>query len=222
MSSDNGIYIGVFPTHDGLKEYRVIHAQAIDNCDYSGVVPDSITDLYIVAYFGDARTFPNQSKAWTHARKLAEEYTVLEYGVSEIKFDRPLIAISQDEASKLLEEYWKHRDSKRISERIDALLSKDNGQREQIHKKVADLIAAGYKQTSRRYRMLARIPPGKTGLEALAEFDSHLAEHFLENANRAAASQYMSCYAKGDDKLELTEEEFNEFLRQKRKIEHGQ
>ena len=32
MSSDNGIYIGSFPTINGGVEYRVIHAQAIENC----------------------------------------------------------------------------------------------------------------------------------------------------------------------------------------------
>ena len=31
MSADNGIYIGEFPTATDGKEWRVIHAQAIEN-----------------------------------------------------------------------------------------------------------------------------------------------------------------------------------------------
>ena len=55
MSADNGIYVGKFPTVDPNNfEYRVIHAQAIenlsyetpDNCDYS---PEEV-----VRYFGQA------------------------------------------------------------------------------------------------------------------------------------------------------------------------
>jgi hypothetical protein len=34
---------------------------------------------------------------------------------------------------------------------------------------VQELIRQGYKQTSRRYRTLARLPPGKTGIEAVVE-----------------------------------------------------
>ena len=78
--------------------------------------------------------------------------------------------------------------------------------------RVDELIRNGFEQVSRKYRTLARLPPGKTGLEALAEVYPDLAAHFLRNANRIAAEQYLRCYAKGEDKIELTRDEFNEYL----------
>ena len=53
------------------------------------------------------------------------------------------------------------------------------------------LILVGFEQVSRKYRTLARLPLGKTGLEALAEVDPDLAAQFLRNANRMAAEQYL-------------------------------
>ena len=78
--------------------------------------------------------------------------------------------------------------------------------------RIDDLIAAGFQQVSRKYRMLARLPPGMTGLEALATVDPQLAAHMLLNANRQAAEQYMRVYAKGPDQVTLTEHEFDEYL----------
>jgi hypothetical protein len=84
-----------------------------------------------------------------------------------------------------------------------------------IKEKVADLIKQGYEQISRKYRMLGRLPEGKTGLEALREVDPRLAQHFLDNANNAAKDQYIRCYTRGEPyRIELTREEFDEFLRQ--------
>jgi hypothetical protein len=79
--------------------------------------------------------------------------------------------------------------------------------------KVEQLIAEGFEQVSRRYRRLARLPYGKTGLEALAEVDPELAAHMLDSVNRRAAEQYMRVYAKDDEKIELNAEEFDEYLR---------
>ena len=72
------------------------------------------------------------------------------------------------------------------------------------------LIEDGYEQVSRKYRTVARLPPGKTGLEALREVDPRLADQFLKNANEMAKHQYLRCY--DSDKIELTYEEFSEFL----------
>jgi len=78
--------------------------------------------------------------------------------------------------------------------------------------KVDDLIALGFQQVSRKYRLLARIPAGKTGLQALAEVQPDYARQILDNAERQAAAAYMRIHACGDDRVELTREEFEEYL----------
>jgi hypothetical protein len=44
------------------------------------------------------------------------------------------------------------------------------------------------------------------------EVDPELAKHMFANINARAAEQYMRVYAKGDEKIELTAEEFDEYL----------
>jgi hypothetical protein len=78
--------------------------------------------------------------------------------------------------------------------------------------RVGVLIATGFKQVSRKYRKLARIPAGKTGLEALAEVAPDLAAHFLAQAQERAADHYRSRYATGEDAVELSDEDFKEYL----------
>jgi hypothetical protein len=74
-----------------------------------------------------------------------------------------------------------------------------------------ELVAAGYQSISNKYRLVARLPEGKTGLEALAMVNPDLAAHFLENANLSAARQFMRVYAKEPERLELNAEEFKAF-----------
>ena len=93
MSADNGIYVGKFPTVDPNNfEYRVIHAQAIenlsyetpDNCDYS---PEEV-----VRYFGQAYPFSDEKRAQDSALRMEKEILsddicpILEYGISSITF----------------------------------------------------------------------------------------------------------------------------------------
>lgn len=78
--------------------------------------------------------------------------------------------------------------------------------------KIDEIIEAGFEQVSRKYRTLARLPPGKTGLEALAEVDPGLARNFLDQANEAAARHYRAMYAKRENKIVLSIEEFKEYL----------
>ena len=78
MSADNGIYIGVFD--DG---YRVIEAQAIDNCEGS---PDDETMLaYIHNYFKHAKLLSDRGEAWQAARKLPAPPQGLPSGVRDGK-----------------------------------------------------------------------------------------------------------------------------------------
>ena len=99
MSADNGIYIGWF----GEKEFRVIHAQAIDNVFYpSGENAESIVD-----YFGGGAVFDNLDAAQKKAFALEEEIMsddfcpILEYGISTLKF------------SKTFDEYVKEADEQK-------------------------------------------------------------------------------------------------------------
>ena len=83
-----------------------------------------------------------------------------------------------------------------------------------------DLYKQGFRQVSRKYRMVARLPEGKTGLEALAEVDPRLAKDMLDRMNNAAAEQYLRCYAKPPYVLTLSVEEFDEFKNDERKNDH--
>ena len=84
MSSDNGIVIGSFPGKEG-KEYRVIHAMALDNLDYEP--DDSGFNSKIVAdYFEDAHVFTMREEAILFAHKWSQDFLVLEYGVSHVAF----------------------------------------------------------------------------------------------------------------------------------------
>lgn len=87
MSSDNGIYIlkTKHPKDESKFEFRVIHAQAIENIywdaklgkeTFSEVVPEEAA-----SYFGQAEVFTNASAADMHASNLADECTYLEYGI---------------------------------------------------------------------------------------------------------------------------------------------
>lgn len=69
-----------------------------------------------------------------------------------------------------------------------------------------DLIAQGYEQVSRKYRRLARLPLGMTGLEALRQADPELASHLERNLEETAKFMYLRIHAK--DFVVLTPEEF--------------
>lgn len=73
---------------------------------------------------------------------------------------------------------------------------------------VRQLVAQGYKQVSSRYRIVARLPDGMTGIEALESVDASLAKHMRDTMNKQAAEQYLRVYAPLEQKVELTEEEW--------------
>lgn len=77
-----------------------------------------------------------------------------------------------------------------------------------------ELVAQGYKQISRKYRTLGRLPEGMTGLEALATADPDLAKRMLDGVNERAGEQFMRCFARGKElTVTLTQGEFAEYLR---------
>lgn len=130
MSSDNGCFVGVFPKANGSKEYRVIEAGAIENCDYEFgatekdengflVLSDrekELQDCERLMYYGQARSFDNEVDALKAAHKLHEEvlrdFGVCEYGVCTIEYDRPLPNLSHEEAKAKLDSWQKDQEKK--------------------------------------------------------------------------------------------------------------
>lgn len=104
MSADNGIYVASFPTIHRSLEYRVAYAMAIENVDHGD---ERSQDLHRAAIFGNASTFADRSQALLHAHELAHEYDTLEYGVSDLIFDRPLLDISREDLKKEMDDMYR-------------------------------------------------------------------------------------------------------------------
>ncbi len=85
MSADNGIYILKTAAQEGGGyEYRVTHAQAIENIYYdvsSGEQWEHFIPEIAFQYFGECQVFTDDREALLYAHRQAEEYPVLEYGV---------------------------------------------------------------------------------------------------------------------------------------------
>jgi hypothetical protein len=110
MSADNGIYIGTFPTASGGKEFRVIHAQAIENVDYGD---EELQDATRILYFGDACPYETEEAALVEATRQYDElmaddfFPVCEYGIVSLEpFDRPLRDWSNEKAKKISDAYF--------------------------------------------------------------------------------------------------------------------
>ena len=83
MSADNGIYIisTLTPKQPEIGkeyEYRVRHCMAIENLYYQ--YDPHI--YYIWSYFHKGSVFGSYKDAMAHAGELAEDYDILEYGIS--------------------------------------------------------------------------------------------------------------------------------------------
>jgi hypothetical protein len=57
------------------------------------------------------------------------------------------------------------------------------------------LRAEGFKQTSNKFRHVARLPPGMTGLEALEEVEPSFARELLRRVEEQAAEHYRRIHA---------------------------
>lgn len=116
MSADNGIYIAQFPDAD----FRVIHAQAIDNIDYvpeqkclKSKLPKDFTFEFgnpseIVRYFntpqmGEAEA---KNKAYEMYKEIMEsDFAILEYGICFLTFKKPY-SWYETEAKRQPEYLW--------------------------------------------------------------------------------------------------------------------
>ena len=74
-----------------------------------------------------------------------------------------------------------------------------------------ELVRAGYKQISSKYRRVGRLPEGTSGLEALRAVDPDLVKRWENNLESQATSQFLRVYAPDGLVIELTEEEFADF-----------
>lgn len=75
-------------------------------------------------------------------------------------------------------------------------------------------LVDGYRSISNKFRTAPRLPPGKSGLEALAEVDPHHAEKLLEEVEERATEAYLRVHAReAGNTLELDPDTFLAFKR---------
>jgi hypothetical protein len=91
MSADNGIYILITKGAEGSSEFRVAHAQAIENIEWEKELYGGVWNPFEVwRYFKDCEVFTSHTEANNYAINLLTEiisrFGVCEYGVSLLKF----------------------------------------------------------------------------------------------------------------------------------------
>jgi hypothetical protein len=78
---------------------------------------------------------------------------------------------------------------------------------------VDQLLEQRCEQTSRKYRGVARLPPGMTGLQALKAYAANEYKRVMQDAESRAADVYRTYIAqKRGDHFTLSKEAFREFL----------
>jgi hypothetical protein len=126
MSADNGIYIGRFPKAENSSEFefRVIHAQAIDNIyffnneeerqQHRGENPRGI-----VEYFGEAEVLDEKDarqKAFDLEQGIEDDdFGILEYGISSLAFSKPF-SFYKEHAHEIVYDWDKEEQSEEIKE----------------------------------------------------------------------------------------------------------
>jgi len=111
MSADNTIAILKTPRKDGGFEYRVAHAQAIDNLWYAPVEWEDQNyckdgnPKEIVRYFGDCEVFLDAKAASEKAKQLYDDCMYVEYGIQEYSFPKTF-EIYQEMAALMPKYSW--------------------------------------------------------------------------------------------------------------------
>ena len=96
MSANNGIYIleTIHPANQDWREYRVVHAGAIENIYFEkkGREYDEPTNFGLWEVFGRSRVTNNELQALKIASRMADKVIsdcgILEYGISTIRVNR--------------------------------------------------------------------------------------------------------------------------------------
>lgn len=92
MSADNTIGILITRRRDGQKgqEYRVAHAQAIENIEYQPDYPSAAHPVlnreYARSLFGSSKMFLNKDDAYREATRLYDAVGDVEYGIRELDY----------------------------------------------------------------------------------------------------------------------------------------
>lgn len=99
MSADNGIYLLKTPKENSLEfEYRVIHAQAIENIYYDERIPSHYNPEgapeEVIAYFGECVPMTKDQaieKAFEMESEILKDdfCPIIEYGIVTIDLPRP-------------------------------------------------------------------------------------------------------------------------------------
>lgn len=113
MSADNGIYVlktmAPGPQSDAecqegsiapFYEYRVTHAQAIDNLYYDLTVSECKQDFtpeVAYSYFKECQAFYDEGQALSYAHKRADQEDILEYGVCILNHPEQIFQTFTDE-----------------------------------------------------------------------------------------------------------------------------
>ena len=133
MSSDNGVYIlkTKHPDKEGY-EYRVAHAQAIDNLyydleaeDHAGIdspYSQDFFDLPANQIFGSSEVYTNEDLVWTEAHHLASEISILEYGTSSLEHPNQVFKYMTNEEmtaeekrhDAIIEQHHREREEERV------------------------------------------------------------------------------------------------------------
>jgi hypothetical protein len=94
MSADNGIYI--LNTKEG--QYRVIHAQAIDNLNWSFIHfrEEKYVPTRIIEYYGNCKYTYNKDMAMHIANNIYKWFPFVEYGIQIIPANRTWNQIKND------------------------------------------------------------------------------------------------------------------------------
>lgn len=79
MSADNGIYIAKF----GESDFRVCHAQAIDNVDY--YIKHNQSEKAF-DYWRNSKIYPTKNEAIIAAHEMEEEYLNSEYSCGYVEY----------------------------------------------------------------------------------------------------------------------------------------
>ena len=93
MSADNGIYI--LQSGTDHVQFRIVHAQAIENIYYDSNYPvsnPSVNKEALIEYFADSVVYTDEDEAWKAARGLYDQVMfgedgwpgIIEYGLSKI------------------------------------------------------------------------------------------------------------------------------------------
>lgn len=107
MSADNGIYI--LKTKD---QYRVIHAQAIENLYYSHINPYNreLVPTRIIEHYGDCRYTRDFDKAMKVATAMERRSGCTEYGIKIFHVNKTWNQIVREAKSLALKEIERFKD----------------------------------------------------------------------------------------------------------------